>query len=84
MGFRWRPVSAAAHRRAAQGHVNDFPVGAGVDAARTFADGNGGGDFKFRAADDGDGAGLFVGDKNLIITGARRRGGKNRASDGAG
>ena len=37
-----------------------------MDAARTFAGENRVGDFEIPAVDDGDGAGIFVGDKNLV------------------
>jgi hypothetical protein len=39
-----------------------------MDAARTFAGGNGGDDLEIAAADDGEVARFFVGNKDLITT----------------
>ena len=54
-----------------------------MDAARTFADGNGGNDFEVGPVDDSQVTGFFVGDKNLIIATGLAFDGSRRQAKGA-
>jgi hypothetical protein len=70
------------HRGATQDDINGPAVRAGADTARTFADGDGGGDFEIGAADDGEVAGFFIGNENLIA-GRRAAAGGGQQPGGA-
>ena len=55
-------------RRGRCPRINRPAVRAGVEAARSFTDRDGGHDLIIAAAEDGEVAGFFVGDENLVAT----------------
>src|SRR2546425_12324592 len=54
----------AGNGTSAQGNIEKFSIGAGMNTARSFADGNGGDDLVVCAIDDGDIARFFVAHTN--------------------